>query len=112
MSRPERLRYVRKLIKVEGCVFCTARDAGVRVDSLCVFKNEHAMLVLNKFPYNSGHVMVLPTRHSADLTELSDEEALSVHKLIRRTVEVIKSEYQIAGLNIGLNMGAVAERNP
>src|SRR6218665_282918 len=66
--RPERLRYVRKMIKFTGCVFCAARDAGTSPESLCVYKNKHAMVVLNKYPYNSGHAMVLPTRHCGDLT--------------------------------------------
>lgn len=108
MTRPDRLRYVRKLIKTKGCVFCSARDGGLSYQSLCIFKGKHAMLVLNKFPYNSGHVMILPTRHCADLTELSAAESTEIHQLIKRTVVIIKKEYKVSGLNIGLNMGAVA----
>ncbi len=108
MLRPDRINYVRQIRKPEGCVFCKARDMGVQIDSLCLYKNKHAMIILNKYPYNSGHVMVLPTRHCGDITELSDDEYFEMQRLVRRVVNVIKSEYPIQGLNIGLNMGAVA----
>lgn len=108
MSRPERYKYVRKIIQFDGCVFCQARDAGANADSLCVFQNEYAMVVLNKFPYNSGHVMVLPTRHCGDLTELSETEHLEVQKLLQKVVGVVKKEYGVEGINIGLNMGKIA----
>jgi len=106
--RPERLRYVRKMIHFEGCVFCQARDQGTNPDSLCVYQNKTAMAVLNKFPYNTGHIMVLPTRHCADLTELTDQEHQDVQKLLKQVVQIIKTEYGVDGLNIGLNMGKVA----
>lgn len=108
MIRPDRYRYVRKMLKSNGCVFCEARNAGVKVESLCVYKNKHAMLVLNKYPYNSGHILILPTRHCGDINELSDEEYFETQRLLRRVVQVIKSEYQVLGLNVGLNMGSVA----
>ncbi len=108
ISRPERLKYVRKLIKNDGCVFCRARDLGPSLESLCVYKNEHAMVVLNKYPYNSGHVMVLPARHCGDLTELSSVEWSAVHGLLLETVKAVQASYDIAGLNMGLNMGSVA----
>lgn len=108
MLRPDRLRYVRKLIKQKGCVFCSARDQGAKFQSLCIYKNDEAMLILNKFPYNSGHVMALPTRHCADLTNLSDKEYTELQKLLRRAVEIVKKEYKVQGVNVGLNMGAIA----
>ncbi len=108
LSRPDRIKYVRKMIKADGCVFCNARDMGVGVESLCLYRNDWAMVCLNKYPYNSGHVMVLPTRHCGDLTELNESEYLEVQRLLKKVVEVVKVEYQVSGLNIGLNMGAVA----
>lgn len=108
MARPDRLKYVRKMLKSNGCVFCEARDMGASPESLCLYKNDLAMIVLNKYPYNSGHVLVLPTKHCGDLSELSDETYFEMQRLIRRVVNVIKEEYSIQGLNIGLNMGAIA----
>ena len=106
--RPDRLKYVRKMIKTEGCVFCESAKQGVSAESLCVYKDRHAMLILNKFPYNTGHIMVLPTRHCGDLTELSDEEYMHMQTLLKKVVTAIKKEYQVAGMNVGLNMGHIA----
>jgi ATP adenylyltransferase len=96
------------MIKTNGCVFCAASAAGISTDSLCLFKSEHAMLVLNKYPYNSGHLLVLPVRHCGDITELSNAEYSDLMKLLKYTLKVIKKEYQVDGMNVGLNMGAVA----
>lgn len=66
------------------------------------------MLVLNKYPYNSGHLLVLPVRHCGDITELSNAEYSELMELLKYTLNVIKKEYQVDGMNVGLNMGAVA----
>lgn len=108
MERPDRYRYVRKLIKPEGCVFCSALKAGVGLESLVLHREKLAMVVLNKFPYNSGHLLVLPTRHCGDLTLLSQEEYTALSQLLRRTVDALQKSYDCPGLNVGLNHGAVA----
>jgi ATP adenylyltransferase len=108
MARPERLRYVRKMVEVQGCVFCSAQKRPGDPESLCVYKNDWAMVCLNKYPYNSGHILVLPTRHCGDLTELNESEYLEVQILLRRVVDVVKKEYGVTGINVGLNMGSVA----
>ncbi len=106
--RPDRIGYVRKIIGLDGCVFCKARDQGVTSESLCVFRNEHAMAILNKFPYNTGHIMVLPTRHCGSLLDLTDDEYMTVQQLVRTAVRIVKIEYGVDGLNVGLNMGRIA----
>ncbi|MEK7357093.1 MAG: HIT domain-containing protein, partial [Bdellovibrionota bacterium] len=58
LFKPDRLKYVRKMIKPEGCVFCHAVDNGVGVESLLLYKDERVIVVMNKYPYNSGHVLV------------------------------------------------------
>ena len=63
LFRPDRLKYVRKLIKDDGCVFCLAAKKSLSFETLCVHQTRHSMVVLNKFPYNSGHVLILPKRH-------------------------------------------------
>ncbi|WP_413582228.1 HIT family protein [Bdellovibrio sp. HCB288] len=108
LFRPDRMKYVRKLIKPEGCVFCNAAKNGVSFDSLCVYKTKHSMVVLNKFPYNSGHVLVLPRRHCGDLLKLSDGEYTDLQQTIRVTMAAINSIYEPGGINLGLNHGAVA----
>ncbi|WP_413293062.1 HIT family protein [Bdellovibrio sp. HCB185ZH] len=108
LFRPDRMKYVRKLIKPEGCVFCNAAKHEASFDTLCVYKSKHSMVVLNKFPYNSGHVLVLPLRHCGDLLKLSDAEFTDVQNTIRHTMAAINSIYEPGGINLGLNHGAVA----
>ena len=108
LFRPDRLKYVRKLIKETSCVFCRASSDKMSYETLCVYQTKYSMVVLNKFPYNSGHVMVLPKRHCGDLLELSQDEWQDLSYLIRLATKVVREVYQPAGMNTGLNHGAVA----
>ncbi len=108
LFRPDRLKYVRKLIKTDGCVFCEAQKSQVNFESLLLYKSKHSMVVLNKFPYNPGHVLVLPQRHCGDLLMLKDAEYTDLQELLRQTFKNVQKAYQPAGLNMGLNHGAVA----
>ncbi len=106
--RPNRKKYVRKEIKESGCVFCRSAEAPASSETLCVFKSKHTQIVLNKFPYNNGHLLVLPLRHCGDLLKLSPDEFTDLHYMIRLAVEAINAVYQPTGLNIGLNHGSSA----
>lgn len=108
MARPDRYKYVRKLISPDTCVFCEAKLKGPSIESLVVYQSELAMVVLNKFPYNTGHLLVLPTRHCGNLTDLSEKEYLELMGLLRRTFNILQKAYTCTGFNIGLNHGAVA----
>ena len=106
--RPERFRYVRKLIKQEGCVFCRAHENDESFDTLCVYKTKHTMVLLNKFPYNSGHLLVLPRRHCGDLLQLSSAEFADLNDVVRAAMRALNELYQPGGINLGMNHGAVA----
>lgn len=108
LFRPDRLRYVRKLVKAEGCVFCAAAGLTPTFDTLCVYRSEHSMIVLNKFPYNSGHVLVLPRRHCGDMLKLSDAEYADLGETLRLAMRAVEGVYQPGGINMGLNHGAVS----
>lgn len=108
LFKPERLRYVRKLVKPEGCVFCAALEKGRGVDSLLLFDDEHSIVVLNKYPYNSGHLLVLPRRHVGDFLDLEDHEHAAIQKSLRRSIEALGEVYEPTGLNVGLNLGSAA----
>ena len=80
---PWRLEYIAQADEQTGCVFCDAA-AGDDEERLVVHRGEHAFVLLNKFPYASGHLMVASYRHVGDFAELTDEEALEVHRLASR----------------------------
>lgn len=108
LARPERLQYVRKLVPNPDCVFCAAEEKGVGVESLVLFKSEHVMVMLNKYPYNSGHLLVLPARHVGNVLELSQKEYIELQLQLRRAIEAIVECYQCSGFNLGMNHGKVA----
>lgn len=108
MSRPDRYKYVRKLVKPEGCVFCNALKKGTSLESLVLFKGKTASVIQNKFPYNSGHVLVIPNAHKGSIEEFSKEEFARLNSLLHETILITKKVYECEGINVGLNLGAVA----
>lgn len=103
--RPARMKYVRKLIKPQGCVFCTSAEKPATQKTLCVYKTQYSQVVVNKYPYNSGHVLVLPLRHIGDMMQLSIEEYSDLHLTLKLAIKVIQSVYQPHGFNLGMNHG-------
>lgn len=108
LFRPERLQYVRKLLPETSCVFCRCASSPPKFETLCVYQSKHSMVVLNKYPYNSGHVLVLPKRHVGEIFQLSAEEYSDLMDLVRLTAQVVTDAYQPAGFNMGMNHGRVS----
>jgi diadenosine tetraphosphate (Ap4A) HIT family hydrolase len=88
----------------DGCVLCRVIDDGSSV----VWRDEAAAVILNAYPYTSGHVMVLPVSHVGELEELDWEQAAEIWAALADTVRAIKEAYAPHGLNIGANIGRVA----
>jgi ATP adenylyltransferase len=107
LFRPDRLKYVRKLIQTDGCVFCQAKQ-DITVQTLCVYKSEFSMIVLNKFPYNPGHLLVLPLDHCGDFLKLSEVQYNDLHKTLKLAFKAITDIYKPEGINLGLNHGRVS----
>ncbi len=102
---PWRLAYVTTASEpVAGCIFCNA----VAADPLVVARGRSAYVILNLFPYNSGHLMVVPNRHVASLAELSADEQAEVMDLLARAEVAVTEVYHPQGLNIGVNLGQAA----
>jgi ATP adenylyltransferase len=104
---PWRLEYVQAADEQPGCVFCNARD-GDDAESLVVHRGRRAFVLLNKFPYSSGHLMVAPARHVGDYPALADDEAAEIHDLARRALAALAATYRPEGFNLGWNLGRVA----
>ncbi len=104
---PWRLEYIKQADEQAGCVFCDAA-AGDDEERLVVQRGELAFVLLNKFPYSSGHLMVAPYRHVGELAGLTDEEALEVHRLAVQGVAALGQVYGPEGHNLGWNLGRVA----
>lgn len=109
---PHRMVYLGGQDKPRGpgadeCPFCRARG-GDDEDSLVVARGEAAFVVLNLYPYNSGHTMVLPYRHVADYTDLDEAEVAEVASLTRTAMRVTREVLGAQGFNLGMNQGEVA----
>jgi len=106
---PWRLEYIAQADEQEGCVFCTeAAGALPSHESLRVHNGSSAIALLNKFPYSSGHLMVAPRRHLGALGDLTDDEAIEIHRLAVAAVDVLMRVYGPGGFNLGWNLGRVA----
>jgi ATP adenylyltransferase len=105
---PWRLAYVGEAGTQDACVFCAEARGELGEASLLVEGGERAFVLLNKFPYASGHVMVATRRHIGELGELEPDEAAEIHRLTTRAIEALRSLYRPDAFNVGLNLGEVA----
>ena len=94
--------------KGKGCIFCKRSPAGKKKGSLILYQTPYAFVMMNKFPYNNGHLMVVPKRHCPDLVSLDEKEFQDLFSLVRLTTEVLKVSLGPHGFNIGINLGKVA----
>jgi ATP adenylyltransferase len=94
--------------KPAGCIFCNAFTSDDDRGHLVLARTEHAFLILNAYPYASGHLMVALKRHVAVLMEARLEELTDVMTLVQRAVSALDGEYRPDGYNIGLNQGSGA----
>jgi ATP adenylyltransferase len=106
---PWRLEYIKQAGEQAGCVFCDeAAGAIAAEESLLVVLGNTALALLNKYPYSSGHLMVAPRRHVGDLGELTDEEALEIHRFAVAAIDTLSRVYGPGGFNLGWNLGHTA----
>ncbi len=105
---PWRYQYVTKGDSPSGCVFCAAGGGAEDRDNLIVRRARHNFVILNRFPYTNGHVMVVPFQHAAMLQELPEETWLEMMRLARECEKHLRAIYRPDGLNIGMNLGRSA----
>jgi len=91
-----------------GCLFCRIARARTDRQGWVVARGPGGFVVLNAFPYNTGHVMVVPRRHAADLSGLTAGERAGLMELLERTQRAVRRAYRPQGLNVGINLGACA----
>ena len=94
--------------KDQGCLFCEKPKEGDDEKALIVARSELSFAILNKYPYNSGHLMVAPFRHVGELEEVEDDESLDMQRLLQRCITALKEAMHPDGFNIGMNLGVVA----
>lgn len=112
---PWRLNYMVNAAKEDaddqaqnGCFLCRYRDESRDAENYVVDRSEHSLIVLNRFPYNNGHMLIAPREHKASFEELSDVELLDLQVQLRRMVKLLSLVMGAEGFNVGLNLGRVA----
>lgn len=92
-----------------GCIFCGAKDEDMNApDSLVVVKNKLTMIVMNLYPYNNGHLMIVPYRHISEFDNLTAEERIEIFSEVERSIKALKITVRPEGFNIGANLGKAA----
>jgi len=104
MWAPWRIEYILDN-KEEGCIFCRALSDQ---DDLTLYKGKVTMVIMNKFPYINGHLLVAPIRHISGLNQLSPDEMRDLLVIVEQSVGILKQAMRPDGFNIGLNLGKVA----
>jgi ATP adenylyltransferase len=89
----------------EGCFICDLTGAEPSEENLLLYRNEHAMVLMNKYPYNNGHILVAPVAHTADLTDLTEPEYGQTMELFRFSLKALENLMDPEGFNAGLNLG-------
>ena len=104
---PWRLEYLIEP-KPDVCVFCAAAASEEDRANLVLFRGRHAFLILNRFPYNNGHALIVPNAHKGDLADLADDEMLAMMTLARDVMALYGRVLRADGYNVGFNFGRVA----
>jgi len=94
--------------KEKGCIFCAKQRANDDEGYLILKRGKKTYIIMNLYPYNNGHLMVVPFRHVARMQELTDEELCELGKMTQLCEQVLTDAYHPDGLNVGMNLGEAA----
>jgi len=104
---PWRITYVSNT-RLKGCIFCKAFKEKKDKKNFVVLRSDHSFAILNTFPYNNGHVMVVSKRHVSSIENLNDNEILDLNRVVTKMIRSLKIALNPAGFNVGMNLGKVA----
>jgi ATP adenylyltransferase len=102
------MEYIKSDKHTEDCVFCVELSRPDGPDNLIVYRGRRAFVILNRYPYTSGHLMIVPFDHYASLEELDAETRSEIMELTAHSMVVLRQVYRPGGFNIGVNIGAAA----
>ncbi|MHC4075016.1 MAG: HIT family protein [Planctomycetota bacterium] len=106
---PWRIKYIQQLDKDKGCFICHDLDNPQQdAENLVLWRCSHTVVILNRFPYNNGHLLIAPIRHIGQLEEASDQELLEMIKLVRESQKALSLAIKPHGFNVGINFSRCA----
>ena len=104
---PWRMEYIENS-KADGCIFCLAQEKEDSAENLIAFRGSYSYVILNRYPYTSGHLMVVPFEHQPNLETLDSQTRAEMMELTSRCMTVLRKVYNPQGFNIGANIGEAA----
>lgn len=105
---PWRMKYIQENQPEDECIFCLAAKSNEDEENLVFHRGKHVFMILNRYPYTSGHVMSVPYAHEARLHNLTEAARGEMMELVSLSVQVLQSVYAPDGFNVGLNLGEMA----
>ncbi len=108
LQAPWRWEFISKHIGAQACVFCTAAAGADDRENLVCHRGSSFFVILNRYPYATGHLMVVPYRHTADIAAISGEQAVEMWTLLNRSLAILTERFRPDGFNLGMNLGAAA----
>ena len=105
---PWRMEYIRSSGPADECIFCAKPFEPDRRSNLILYCDDLTLVMLNRFPYNNGHIMVIPRKHVSSLSELEPAMFESLFRMLEKSINILKSAFNPDGFNVGMNMGRVA----
>jgi len=104
---PWRIQYIRQ-VDNPGCIFCEKPKEDKDAENGILYRGKLNFVIMNAYPYNPGHLMVVPYRHIGKLEDMTDDERSEHYQIVSRAVAVLRAETQTENYNIGMNLGRVA----
>jgi len=105
---PWRMTYISNAIHDSGCIFCLPDETDNDRERLVLARREYSLIMLNRYPYTCGHLMVAPLRHTAEMNDLNDHELLDLMLGVRSSCDLLRVVTRPEGFNIGINLGKAA----
>jgi ATP adenylyltransferase len=100
-----KLNYARGDRPKVDCILCGVKDKDPIVDNLSIAETNLSVISINLYPYNPGHLIIFPKRHVLSIVDLTDEEALDIHRLTTKAIQILSKAWRAQGFNVGYNIG-------
>ncbi|MCK4765924.1 MAG: HIT domain-containing protein [Candidatus Aminicenantes bacterium] len=107
LPAPWRWGFISKIGQKKGCIFCSALKKPGKEGLVCS-RGKNYFVILNKYPYSTGHLMIVPYKHSSNPAEIPPLETVEMWELMNRALTLLKDNFNPAGFNIGMNLGRAA----
>lgn len=105
ITAPWREEYVKEVFKMKECIFCRALEQKTDRECFILLRGKHNFVLLNKYPYNPGHLMIAPYKHLSSIELAESESSGEMMELLRKCLSILKKHYKPQGFNTGMNIG-------